>query len=142
MCEEFIRHAELHLQVRPAESSPSPPPTQRQLRQQPPAELIECVTQSRYEVKAWVRSNTGVLLRSGGGFDKAVYQEMLAALRPLTLSPPLNTVLIMPDDDEEIMRGMFERFNEVAKAGSILQVCVLRVFPGVSMVIQDATSDK
>ena len=37
------------------------------------------VTQSRDEVKAWVRPNTGVLLRSGSGFDKAVYQEMLAA---------------------------------------------------------------
>ena len=104
--------------------------------------MVGCVTQSRDEVKAWVRSNAGVLLHSGRGFDKAVYQEILAALWPLTPCPPLNTVLILPDGDEEIMRGMFERFNEVAKAGSILQVCVLRVFPGVSMVIQDATSDK
>ena len=43
---------------------------------------------------------------------------MLAALLPLTprLSPPLNSVLIMPDGDEEIMREMFERFEELAKA--------------------------
>ena len=98
------------------------------------------MTQSHDEVKAWVRSNTGVLLRSRGGFNDAVYQEMLAALRPLTLSPPLNTVLIMPDDDEEIMRGMFDRVEEIAKAGGILRVRVL--FPGVRVVIQDATSDK
>ena len=67
-----------------------------------------CVTQSRDEVKAWVRSNADVLLSSGKGTDKTVYQEMLAALRPLTLSPPLNTALIMPDCDEEVMRGMFK----------------------------------
>ena len=47
-----------------------------------------------------------MLLSSGGGFDKGVYQEMLAALRPLTPSPPLNTALILPDGDVEIMRGM------------------------------------
>ena len=45
---------------------------------------------------------------------------------------------------EEIIRGMFGRFDQVAKAGGILRVCVL--FPGVSvvnaLVIQDATSDK
>ena len=56
---------------------------------------------------------------------QAVYQEMLEALRPLTPSPPLNTVLILPDGDEEIMRGMFELFDEVAKAGCILRVRVL-----------------
>ena len=98
------------------------------------------MTQLRDEVKAWVRSNTGGLLRSGRGFDKAVNQEMLAALWLLTPSPPLNTVLILPDGDEEFMRWMFERFDEVAKAGGILRVPVL--FPGVSVVIQDATSDK
>ena len=54
----------------------------------------------------------------------AVYQEMQAALRPLTPYPPLNTVLILPDCNEEIMRGMFERFEEVAKAGGILRVRV------------------
>ena len=97
------------------------------------------MTWSRDEVKAWVRSNAGVLLSSGRGFGKAVYQEILAALRPLTPSPPLNTVLILPDGDEEFMRWMFERFDEVAKAGGILRVPVL--FPGVSVVIQDATSD-
>ena len=63
--------------------------------------------------------------QSDGDFDKAVYQEMLATLRrqvrPLTPFPPFNTVLILPDSDEEIMRGMFERFDEVAKAGSILK---------------------
>ena len=70
---------------------------------------------------AWVCSNAGVLLCSGG-FDKAIYQEILAALRPMTLSPPLNTVLIMPDGDEEILRGMFELFEELAKAGCILRL--------------------
>ena len=63
-----------------------------------------------------------VLLCSGRGFDKAVYQEMLAAFRPLTPSPPLNTALILPDGDKELMRGMFELFDEVAKAGNILTV--------------------
>ena len=29
----------------------------------------------------------------------------------------LNTALVMPADDEEIMRGMYERFEELAKAG-------------------------
>ena len=72
------------------------------------------------------------------GFDKAAYQEMLAALLPLTLSPPLNTVLIMPDGDEAIMQGMFELFEELAKAGGTLKVRVL--FPCVCAVIQDATS--
>ena len=38
----------------------------------------------------------------------------------MTLPSPLNTVLILPDGDEKIMRGMFERFDEVAKAGGIL----------------------
>ena len=108
--EEFIRHAERRMQVRSpgtidfrAESGPLPPPTPRQPQQ---AELVVCVTQSRNELNAWVRSNTGVLLRNGGDFDKAAYHEMLAALKPLTPPPPLNTVLIMPDGDEEIMRGM------------------------------------
>ena len=73
--EEFIRHAESHLQVLPpgnidfrADSSPSPPTTQQQ---QPPAELVGCVTQSREEVKTWVCSNlnAGVLLHSCSGFD-------------------------------------------------------------------------
>ena len=79
-------------------------------------------------------------IRSGRGFDKAVYQEMLAALKHLTPFPPLNTVLIMPDADEEIMRGMFALFEEVSKAGGILRVHIH--FPGVSVLIQDATSDK
>ena len=57
---------------------------------------------------------------------------MLAALKPLTPSPPLNTVLIMPDGDEEITRGMFERFEEVSKAGGILSVRVL--FPSVRVL--------
>ena len=94
-----------------ADSSPPPPPTPRQ---PPPAELVGCVTQSRDDVKAWVRSNAGVLLRSGRGFNKEVYQELQAAVRPLTPSPPLNTVLILPDGYEEIMRGVFELFEEVA----------------------------
>ena len=38
---------------------------------------------SRDEVKEWVRSNAGVLLRGGREFDKAAYQEMLAALNVL-----------------------------------------------------------
>ena len=81
-----------------------------------------------------------MLLSSGGVFDKGVYQEMLAALRPRTPYPQLNTVLILPDGDEAaIMRGMFERFMELSKAGSILRVCVL--FPDVHVLIQDATSD-
>ena len=44
--------------------------------------------------------------------------EMLAALGPLTPSPPfkLNTVLILPDGNEKILRRMFERSDEVAKA--------------------------
>ena len=87
-------------------------------------------------MKAWICSNAGVLLSSGRGFDKAVCQEMQAALRPLTPYPPLNIVLILPDCNEETMRGMFERFEEVAKAarGSILRVRVLprrhRTHPG------------
>ena len=43
--------------------------------------MVGCVIQSRDEEKAWVRSNTSVLLRSGRGFDKAVYQEMHFAAR-------------------------------------------------------------
>ena len=39
-----------------------------------------------------------------------------------------------------MMGGMFERFDELAKAGGILRVRYL--FPGVSVVIQEATSDK
>ena len=85
-------------------------------------------------------SNACVLLSSGRVFYKAVYQEMLTPLRPLTPSPPLNTALILPDGDEENMRGMFKRFDEVANAGGILRVRVL--FPGVSVVTPDATSDK
>ena len=65
---------------------------------------------------------------------------MLAALRLLTPSPPLNTVLILSDRDKEIMRGMFEQFDDVAKAGGILRVRVL--LAGVCVVILDATSDK
>ena len=149
---EFIRHAERHQQVRlagsidfRAESSPSPPPTlqrpqpqQSPLPQSPQAELAGLVTQSLDEVKVWVSS---MLLRSGGGFDKGVYQEMLTALRPRTpyLHWQLNTVLILPDGDDAIMRGMFELFMELSKAGSILRVRVL--FPDVHVLIQDATSD-
>ena len=95
------------------------------------------MTQSRYILKAWVSSNAGVLLRSVRSFNNAAYQEMLAALWPLTPSPPLNTVLILPDCDEQIMRGMFELFDEVAKV-AVSRVCTL--FP--CMVIQDAMSDK
>ena len=83
-----------------------------------------------------------MLLRSGGGFDKGVYQEMLAALRPRAPYPQLNTVLILPDGDEAIMRGIFERFMELSKAGGILRVRVL--FPDVHVLKQlnqDATSD-
>ena len=52
------------------------------------------------------------------------------------------TVLIMPDGDEdsEIVSGMFEQFEEFAKPGDILRVKVL--FPCISVVLQDATSDK
>ena len=143
--EEFIRHAERHQEVWPAgsidfhaESSPSPPPTpprpQPPPTRSPPAELAGLVTQSRDEVTAWVRS---MLLRSTGGFNKGVYQEMLAVLRPSI--PQLNTVMILPGGDEEIMRGMFERFMEVAKAGGMLRVRML--FPDVHVLIQDASSD-
>ena len=58
----------------------------------------------------------------------------------MTPYPPLNTVLILPDCDEEIMIGMLKRFEEFAKAGGILRVRVL--FPGVTVLIQGATSDK
>ena len=60
----------------------------------------------------------------------------------MTPSPPLNTVLILPDGDEEIMRGIFELLEELAKAGGIVRVRVL--FPGVtwSVVIQDAVSNE
>ena len=104
--EEFIRHAERHIQDRPglnqpagsfdfrAESSPSPPPTPRHPREPPRAKWVGCVTQSRDEVMAWVRSNACVLLRSGGGFDKAVYQEMHAALRPLTSTNRCTGILL------------------------------------------------
>ena len=41
------------------------------------------------------------------------------------------------------MRVMFQRFEDVAKAGGILRVLGVPVlFPCVSVVIQDATSDK
>ena len=47
----------------------------------------------------------------------------------------------MPEGTEEIMRGMFKQcepyFEEVAIVGGIL-VCAL--FPGVNVLIQDATS--
>ena len=94
----------------------------------------------------WLVLNLRALILSAGSLKTAhkieqrvfekhpkPYQEMLAALRPLTLFPPLNTV-------QEIMRGMFELFYEVAKAGGILRVRVL--LAGVCVVIQDATSDK
>ena len=71
---KFTCHAEGYLQVWPpgtiqfrADSNPLPPATPRQ---QPPADLVGCVTQSHDAVKAWVRSNAGMLLRSGRGFDK------------------------------------------------------------------------
>ena len=99
--EEFIRHAERPIQDRPAgsfdfraESNPSPPPTPRHPREPPRAKWVGCVTQSRDEVKAWVCSNAGVLLRSGGGFDKAVYEEMQAALRPLTSTKRCTGILM------------------------------------------------
>ena len=47
-------------------------------------------------------------------------------LRPLTLSPFLSTVLILPDADEdveEIIRGMFGWFEEVKKAVSYESAC-------------------
>ena len=76
---EFICHAECQEQVRPlgtidfrADSSPSPPPSPLQ---PPQAELDGCVTQSRDEVKVWVRSNEDVQLRSSRGFDKALPME-------------------------------------------------------------------
>ena len=65
-------------------------------------------------MKSWARSNACKLLRSGGGFNKAVYQEMHVVLLPLTAYPPLNTVLILADCDEEIMRGMLKLFEELA----------------------------
>ena len=52
----------------------------------------------------------------------------------------LNTVLVLPNGDQEIMRGVFERFDEVAKAGGILRVSVLLAC--VCVIIQDAASDK
>ena len=51
---------------------------------------------------------------------------------------------ITPDGDEEMtraLRGIFEQFEEVAKAGGILRVRVTALFPCVSALIQDATSD-
>ena len=86
-----------------------------------------------------------MLLRSGRGYNKAIYQEMLAALRPLTPLPPLKgvTVLILPDcydSYEEITRGMFEQFEVVVKAGVIRPVHIL--FPGVNVLIRVAMSDK
>ena len=59
------------------------------------------------------------LLYGGRGFDEAIYQDMLAALLPLTTSPPLNTVLIPTDRDKEITGLMFELFKELAKAGAV-----------------------
>ena len=76
-------------------------------------------------------------------YDIVMYPKILAAILPLMPSPgshPLNRVLIMPDGDEEIMRWMFELFDEVAIAGGILRACVL--FPCVSVLVQDATSDQ
>ena len=64
---------------------------------------------------------------------------MLAALRPRTPHPQLNTVLFLPDGDEAIMEGMFELFMELSKAGCILRARVL--VPDVHVLIQDDTSD-
>ena len=86
----MVREHQLSYRVEPSTASNAA--TAATTATAPQAESVGCVTQSHDEVKAWVRSNTGVLLRSRGGFNDAVYQEMLAALRPLTLSPPLNTV--------------------------------------------------
>ena len=65
---------------------------------------------------------------------------MLEALRLLTASPPLNTVLILPDGDEEIMTH--ERdvsvVEEVAMAGCILRIRVLLAGVNVCMVIQES----
>ena len=65
---------------------------------------------------------------------------MQAALWPFTLFSPLNTVMILSDCDDDIMREMFVLFEVVSKAGGILRLRVL--FPGVSVLIQDVTSDE
>ena len=105
------------------------------------AALLGCVTKSRDEVKAWVRANARALhTLAGGEFDKEVYREMLAALRPLMDSPPLNTVMICPESDEETMTGLMMRLPEQSGAGGILRVRVLAL--KVYVLIGDATSDE
>ena len=73
-----------------------------------------------------------MLLSSGRGFNKGVYQEMLAALLSRTPYLQLNTVLILPDGDEVIMRGMIELFMELSRQKmqrhpSSVTVCGCRV---------------
>ena len=62
---------------------------------------------------------------------------MLVAILPSTPPLPLNKVLILPDGDYEIIRRMFERFEEVARAGGIRLLS-----PSICVVIKDTTSDK
>ena len=102
--EEFIRHAELHMQDRPAgsfdfraaaESSPSPPPTPRHPREPPRKEWVGCVTQRvsisrrgegmgslecrRAAVPQWRRFRQGSVPGDAGGpsafdFNKQVHR--------------------------------------------------------------------
>ena len=92
------------------------------------------MTQSPDQVKALVHGSLkrgpATPQRHGfrqGSMGAAVTSVPSAVCKPgdaggpsaLDALPPLNTVLILPDGDEEIMRGMSERFDEVANAGGI-----------------------
>ena len=103
------RASRLSLDFR-ADSRPSLPPMLwlKQLTpSQQQAELFGCVIQSHYKVKAWVHSNAGVLLSSGRGFciPRQYTRRCWRPFSPWHPNPTLNTVLIMPDADGEIMRG-------------------------------------
>ena len=108
--------------------------------------FVGCATQTRDEVKAWVRSNAGVLLSSGRGFESSFQQGSIPgdAGGPLAHDAPHphNTVQIMPDGDE-IMRGMFGRLRNGQGGMHPKSQCTLPgVFHGVSVLVQDATSNK
>ena len=145
--EEFIRHAVRHMQVGPpgtivfrANSSPLPAPSPQQ---QPLAEFVGCVGQCDSITRRG--EGIGSLKRGRAAPQRHMFQH--GSLQVNTGGPSALDALPslehstdpqLPDGDEEIMRGMFELFEELAKAGGTLKVRVL--FPCVCAVIQDATS--
>ena len=135
--EEFIRQAECHMQVRPPGAI-----NFRALADTSPLQFCRvCDSNTRRgegmgSLKRGRAAPQRQRFRQGSKPRVAGGPLALDALP--SLDSALNTVLILPDGDEEIMRGMFERFKWWA--GGILRVGIL--FPGASVVIQDAMSDK